>query len=169
LWWSAEPVITLAACGWVEPMSVSPSRRRLLQVALLSPVVVACTSEDRNGPTRVDPDVAIRRAAIDRERALIERYQAAAASSSSRIAALVAPMLAEHEQHLAALDAPSPTPSATATTAPPPAVPTLAQLAAAERSAAAAHAGGAVAASRSLAAVLASLAASEASHAVLFG
>ena len=92
--------------------------------------------------------------------------RAAAASSSSVVTAVVQPLIAEHEQHLVALDArpePSSTPQAHTL-----ALPTLANLAAAERSAAAAHAAGAFAASRPLAAVLASLAASEASHAVLF-
>jgi hypothetical protein len=145
-------------------MSLSASRRRLLQAALLSPVVAACT---RNGPrpAPVDPDDALRRAAVARERALVESYQAAAASSSSAVAAAIGPMVAEHTQHLATLGAGSPAPSPSS---PPtaPLVPTLAQLAAAERAAAAEHAADALRASRPLAAVLASLAASEASHPV---
>jgi hypothetical protein len=166
LWWSVEPLITLAFCGWVEPMSVSPSRRRLLQAALVSPVLAACTSSGDDRSESVDPDVAIREAAIARERSLVEHYRAAAASSSSDIATRTAGLLEEHEQHLLALNAPTAAPSPSVTRAPLP-VPTLAQLVAAEHVAAGAHAGAATRASRSLAAVLASLAASEASHAVV--
>src|SRR5690349_19097309 len=111
-------------------MSVSPSRRRLLQAGLLVPVLTARPREQpRPGPEH--PDVALRAAAIARERALIERYQAAAASSSSTIATRIAGLAAEHEAHLAALGAASPTPSPVSS----PGlirVPTLAQLVAAE-------------------------------------
>jgi hypothetical protein len=164
LWWSAVLVITLAGCDWVEPMSASPSRRRLLQAAVLSPVVAACTREPST-PKTVSPDVALRAAAVARERALIERYRAAAASSSSDVATRTAGLVEQHEQHLTALRAPTaaPTPS----NAPAPTVPTLVQLAAEERAAARAHAAAALQASRPLAAVLASLAASAASHAVV--
>ena len=147
-------------------MSVSPSRRRLLQAAMLAPVAVACTPE-RPDQEPAHPDVALRAAAIAREQALIQRYLAAAASSASAVAGRIAGLAEEHAAHLAALEASSPgfTPTAT-----PSAglirVPTLAQLVAAERAAAAAHAADALKASRSLAAVLATLAASEASHVV---
>jgi hypothetical protein len=147
-------------------MRLSASRRRLLQAALLSPVIAACTRKEPGGPVRVDPDVALRAAAVARERALIDRYRAAAASSSSAIAGRIAGLAQEHEQHLAALGVPSAAPSASSAPTPPP-VPTLAQLAAAERTAAADHAAAALRASRPLAAVLASLAASEASHAAV--
>src|SRR5690348_11537499 len=115
-------------------MSLSPSRRGLLQAALLSPVVAACTSNRQDRSRQVDPDVALRAAAIDRERALIEHYRAAAASSSSAVAARTAGLAEQHEQHLTALAAPSPAPSTSASPTPPP-VPTLRQLAAAERAA----------------------------------
>lgn len=144
-------------------MTVSPSRRRLLQAALLSPTLAACMSRADDRPAPIDPDVAIRAAAIARERALVEQYLAVTASSSA-VVAQTAGLLAEHEQHLAALDAATPSPSATARQSP---VATLAQLAAAEHAAAGAHAADALRASRPLAAVLASLAASEASHAVV--
>lgn len=149
-------------------MSVSPSRRRLLQAALLSPALAACTSR-RSEPEPEHPDVGLRAAAIARERALIERYRAAAASSSSAVATRIVGLAAEHEAHLAALGPVSATASPTAT---PSAatlirVPTLAALVAAERAASAAHAAAALTASRQLAAVLGSLAASEASHVVV--
>jgi hypothetical protein len=146
-------------------VSVSPSRRRLLQAAALAPVVAACTSNGSDEPEPVDPDVAIRASAIARERALIGQYRAAAASSSAQVASKIAGLAEQHEQHLAALGAPSPgpTPSGATTLA----LPTLTRLAAAEHAAAAAHATAALHASSSLAALLASLAASEASHAVV--
>lgn len=131
-------------------MSASPSRRRLLQAAVLVPVA-ACTSTPSR-PAKVDPDVALRAAAVERERGLLARYDAAPPSP------VVAAIRAEHEQHLTALGAPSPAP-----TAPPPA---SGSLVAAERAAAAGHAADAMKASPALAAVLASLAASEASHPV---
>lgn len=131
-------------------MTASPSRRRLLQAALLAPLA-ACTAKPSR-PEPVDPDVALRAAAVARERALIARYDAAPPSPA------VAAIRAEHEQHLAALGAPSPPPSATPAAA--------SSLVAAERAAAAAHAADALTASPKLAAVLASLAASEASHPV---
>ncbi|MBK5306650.1 MAG: hypothetical protein JJD92_08200 [Frankiaceae bacterium] len=151
-------------------MSVTPSRRRLLQAAMLSPALVACTGASRE-PRPVHPDVALRAAAIARERALIERYRAAAASSASTVATRIAGLAEEHEAHLAALSRSTPGAlSPSPTTSPPAAlirVPTLAQLVAAERAAATAHAADALKASRELAAVLASLAASEASHLVV--
>ena len=156
-------LITLVTCGWVEPVSASPSRRRLLQALLLTPVAAACTSEGAKRPAPVDPDDRIRALAIARERALIEHYRATA--TTPQIAAKTAGLAEQHEQHLAALGAPSPSPSSSPTPAPLP--PTVAQLAAAEHAAAVAHAAAALHASRSLAAVLASLAASEASHAVV--
>jgi hypothetical protein len=147
-------------------MSVSPSRRRLLQAAVLSPVlspvVAACTSGPSK-PKRIDPDVALRTAAVARERELVDRYRAAAASSSSDVATRIAGLAEEHEEHLRALGgaaAPPPRP-------PTPRVPTRALLATPVRGAGAAHAAGALHASRPLAAVLASLAACEASHLVV--
>jgi hypothetical protein len=131
-------------------MSASPSRRRLLQAALLTPLAACTTTAGR--PARVDPDVALRAAAVARERSLLALYDAAPPSAT------VLAIRAEHEQHLAALGAPSPAPS--------PATAATGSLVAAERAAAAAHAADALVASPQLAAVLASLAASEASHPV---
>ena len=149
-------------------MSLTPSRRRVLQAAVLAPVVTslasACTSHGSR-PEPVDPDVALRAAAVAREQSLLDLYTAAEGSSPA-LAAQLALVRAEHEQHLAALGAPSPGPSASSGTARTLAAPLPRTLAAAERAAAQAHAAGALLASRPLAAVLASLAASEASHPV---
>ena len=139
-------------------MSLFPSRRRVLQGALLT-LVSACTRRPQR-PAPIDPDVALRAAAVARERALIAQY-AGARPASPAVAAQLAAVAAEHAQHLIALGV------TTASTGPSPfPVPasSLAELVAAERAAAAAHAADALRASRLLAAVLASLAASEASH-----
>jgi hypothetical protein len=150
-------------------MSLTPSRRRVLQAALLAPalapVASACTSRPSQ-PEPVDPDVALRQAAVARERTLVDLYAAAEGSSPAR-AAQLALVRAEHEQHLAALGAPSSGPSASSGTARTLAAPLPRTLTAAERAAAQAHAADALLASRPLAAVLASLAASEASHPVV--
>jgi hypothetical protein len=148
-------------------MSLTPSRRQVLQASALL-AAAACTSRSPK-PTVVDPDVALRAAAVARERALLAAYDAA--PRGARLGALAA-VRADHEAHLAALAAPvpgpsTPVPSPTTTAAPPAATPvTIGELAAHERATAAAHATDALRASRPLAAVLASLAASEASHAV---
>ncbi len=143
-------------------MSVSPSRRRLLQAALLAPMAAGCTSSPPR-PARVDPDVALRAAAIARERTLLDQYAALATPVGATIRG-------EHEEHLRALGAPSKAPSAAASagasTRPVATMVLRQQLASLERSTAAAHAADALAASPSLAVVLASLAASEASHQV---
>ncbi|GAC1607376.1 MAG: hypothetical protein NVS3B26_00480 [Mycobacteriales bacterium] len=142
-------------------------------MAVLAPVAAACTASAPlpAAPPRVDPDVALRDAAIAREHALLLLYAAQTAP------ALVA-IRAEHEQHLTALGAdpaaaasPASPPSAASPASPPSAASpaSLGHLVAAERSAGAAHAADALRASRSLAAVLASLAASESSHPVALG
>lgn len=146
-------------------MSVSPSRRRLLQAAALAPVVASCTSEGPIDDGHTSPDARLRQLAAARERALIAQYRAAAASSAAAVATRTAGLVEQHEQHLASLvGAGGTSPSATPTPLP---VPTLAQLAAAEHAAAVAHGADALHASFALAALLASLAASEASHAVV--
>jgi hypothetical protein len=166
LWWSAVLLITLVTCGWVEPMSASPSRRRLLQAALLSPVAAACTTKRDKDDGPVDPDVAIRAAAVAREERLLDLYSAAAPSTPG-VAGTLASIRAEHEAHLAALRPRPASPSAS--TGSPRSLPAVAPraLVHAERAAAAEHAAAALTASRPLAALLASLAGSEASHAVV--
>jgi hypothetical protein len=132
--------------------------------------LVACTpGTEPDGPLPpppVDPDVALREQATARESALIAAYDAAIAGAPA-LAGRLAPLRAEHAAHLAALQEPAAgaTAGGPATTMPVrPARPTTATLVAAERSAARAHALGARTASPALAQVLASLAASEASH-----
>ena len=127
------------------------------------PLAASCTSREK--PATPDPDDPLRAAAVARERTLLAMYDAAAAGSGPADAAVLQAVRAEHAEHLAALlGQPSPSPSTAA--APSPTVATRPQLVAAERSAAQAHAAAAVTASPELAGLLASLAASEASHPV---
>jgi hypothetical protein len=162
---------SLAVVGSLA-MSLTPSRRRLLQATVLPPLAwltSACTPTRRR-PGAVDPDVALRQAAIAREESLVAGYTAANLSSPA-VAMQVAGVVADHRQHLLALGVAGPptgsaAPAMPGPTAAPGPAPTLAQLSAAERAAAAQHGADALLASPRLAAVLASLAASEASHPV---
>lgn len=148
------------------------SRRALLGVLAVLPAA-ACTS-DPGPPPPPDPDDLLRDAAAERERSLLQEYDAVLLVLPS-LAARLAPLRAEHVEHLAALVGaqPSAQPSPAASGGGPPAVPPTATAAAAlqglvavERAAAAAHGQAALEASRSLAALLASLSASEHSHPV---
>lgn len=104
-----------------------------------------------------DPDVALRAAAVARERALLAAYDAHLAATPA-LAARLAPLRADHLAHLQALGAgPVPGPA-------PAPLPVLADL---ERRTAEGHAQDCVTASRRLAPVLASLSACEASHLVV--
>jgi hypothetical protein len=156
------------------------SRRTLLRTGLLLPLVAtaACTEAGSppDRPFEPHPDVVLADAAAARERSLLAAYDAALGLAPA-LAERLAPLRAEHAEHLAALDVPqlptpSTEPSATPTPAPvlpadPPAL--LVALAGLERSAATAHADACVRAGRGLAVVLASAAASEASHPVALG
>lgn len=142
------------------------SRRALLGLAAAVPLA-ACTADD-GPPAPPDPDDLLRAAAVERERGLLQRYDAAALGVPA-LAARLAPVRAEHAQHLAVLlGTPSPSPAASAPAAPKPtdAATALAALVRAEREAAAAHGQAALEASRELAGLLASLSASETSHPV---
>jgi hypothetical protein len=131
----------------------------------------------RPRPEPVDPDDALRSAAAERERALLREYDAVLAARPALAPRLTA-VRAHHAEHLEALLGPPPSPSASPSASPaptgavPPTVPpaddasALARLVAAERAAGDAHAADCLAASRSLAPVLASLSASELSHPV---
>ncbi len=135
-----------------------PTRRALL-TAVAAGTAAGCTGRPRPSerPAAVDPDVALRAAAVARERGLLAAYDAALQAAPDR-AARLAPLRAEHAAHLAALGE---TGSAAA------AVPAPAgTLPAVERAAAQEHARDTAAASPQLAALLAQLAASEASHPV---
>ncbi|MGZ6825430.1 MAG: hypothetical protein ACXVGH_01450 [Mycobacteriales bacterium] len=147
-------------------------------------LLTACTSRSRPRatPRPVDPDTALRDAAVSRELALLATYDDLLATSPA-LAPRLGALRAEHEEHLHALGQalPSSTPSSTPSTAPsttpsttPSATPSasplpggLVRLRALERSTAEAHAAAALTASRRLAPALASLAASEASHAAV--
>lgn len=130
------------------------------------------------GPAAPDPDAALTDDAASRERVLLATYDAAAAAAPA-LAARLAPLRAEHVAHLAALGrsqvpaasaSPSVTPSTTPSPVPtPPPVPAdaagaLAVLRELEAATATRHGDVAVRCGRGLAVVLASLAASEASH-----
>ena len=134
--------------------------------------LASCTSggDTPVAPAPVNPDVALRAAAVLREQTLIRAYDAAllaAPALGDRLRAL----RGEHLTHLGALDAPPeslPTSPAPAVT---PATPAahLARLRSAERVAGAGHTADLRTASADLAVVLATLAASEASHEVALG
>ncbi|MCU1674686.1 MAG: hypothetical protein JWN77_2799 [Frankiales bacterium] len=123
--------------------------RRSLLAGLAAAPAVACTSSPPEAPP--DPDVALRAAAVAREVDLISLYDALPPSP------VHAALRAEHVEHLRALGGVLPS------VRPPRPDP---QPVPAERAAAAGHAADALRASRELAGVLASLAASEASHPV---
>ncbi len=148
-------------------MSSRPTRRAVLSAGAVG-LVAACTRSRRPSsgrPARPDPDVALTAAAVDRELALLTAYDAALAATPA-LASRLAPLRAEHAEHLLALGAgrtPADSPASSPTSS------TLTSLGAAERAAAAAHATAALSASVRLAALLASLAASEASHQVALG
>lgn len=166
-------------------------RRTLLAGAALLPLA-ACTAEPTPPPPPPDPDDLLRGAATEREGVLLAEYDRLIAVLPALTTRLL-PLRAEHAEHLLALVGPPPTgspvPSATRTPTPaptptptpsstslplPPEVPpppataeALAELLAVEQSAAGAHTADALAATdRDLAGLLASLAASESSHAV---
>ncbi len=155
------------------------SRRSALAAAGLLGAAACTGASPAPAPRPVDPDVALRQDAISRERALLARYDALLAADPA-LRARLAPVRSEHERHLEALgQPPAPSGSAVAPAVPSavaPAVPsatagtpTLAALIQAERTTATAHAAATATASPGLAAVLAQLAASEASHPVALG
>jgi len=162
-------------------MGQGPDRRSVLIGAALLPLA-ACTADPApSPPAPADPDDLLRRAAVQRERELLEQYDAVLGALPA-LAARLAPVRAEHAVHLGALlpDEPVVGPSASASpstpsspppSASPPAAPdpasALAGLSAAEAAAGAAHSGAALQAAPELAGLLACLAASEASHRVV--
>jgi hypothetical protein len=142
--------------------------------------LTACTGDDEPAsPGRPHPDLLRAEAAVSRERRLVAAYDLAA-SRAPELAERLAPLRAEHLEHLAALGvtdlaAPAtadPTADPTASPSPPPEPPPLPDdvgallpaLAELERGAAGEHAAVAVHCGRGLAVVLATAAASEASH-----
>lgn len=164
---------------------LGPSRRRVLTAAgaaALAGALSACTS-DPAPVLPIDPDDALRDAAVEREQLLLQAYDAVLLALPALSARLL-PLRDHHLEHLSAVRPPLATPLPSASATPPvasgPAVPSvpavppapttaeaLAGLATAERTAASAHALAALrAADRPLAGLLASLSASEASHPV---
>lgn len=150
------------------------TRRELLGASGLL-LLAGCTSDPAPPPAApVDPDDALRGAAVERERELLRSYDAVLLALPDLASRLVA-VRGEHAEHLLALTGRAPTPSPAGSSAPGvPAVPppataaaALSSLAAAERAAATAHAADVAAASRPLAGLLAALSASEASHPVV--
>ena len=144
------------------------TRRSAIAAAGVS-LASACTWRHRRPPAAlptapVDPDVAARAAAVQREQALVTGYDQALLAAPS-LASRLAPLRADHVAHLAALGATPPVASSAPHVAQLPAA-VLRGLRSLEHSAADGHATAAATTSRRLAPVLASLAACEASHGV---
>ena len=156
-------------------------RRSVLAAAAVTVPMVAAGCKGVGGLgalPKAGPDVTVLRGAIGTEQALIDRYRSAMAGSPG-LAGTLGPLLAQHREHLARLrsmliepPSHSPTPraapssSGTAGTGSAPAV-TLAALEAAETDAARSLTARLDLAPPALAQLLASIAASEASHALL--
>lgn len=142
-------------------------------IALPAALLLAgCTDGAPPAPEPVDPDDALRAAAAGRERELLLAYDGVLAAQPT-LAGRLQPLREHHAEHLAALVGPSPTTEVSPSPSAPPTVAAqddpaaaLRTLVTAERAAGAAHAQDCLAASRKLAAVLASLSASELSHPV---
>jgi hypothetical protein len=132
------------------------TRRHLLVTTGLAGAAGCTSNKAAPAPKPVDPDIALRSAAVARERALLRAYDDALAAHPA-LAARLTPLRADHVIHLAALRAPSATPIPAPLLAGTP-------LHLLEKDTASAHAAAALLASRELAPVLASLAACESSH-----
>jgi hypothetical protein len=158
------------------------TRRGVLAAAVALPLVAAgCKGIGALGtPPPPLPDVAVVRAAIDGETLMISRYGAVLAAVPA-LAGQLGPLLDQHREHLARLRARlieppagsqpghSPSPAVSASPGPVPGTPDAARayLRQAEQAAAAALLGKLTAAPPSLAQLLASISASEATHALL--
>lgn len=160
-------------------MRADLKRRSVLAATVLAVPLVAAGCKGVGGLgtlPRPAPDVAVLHHAIATEQALIARYHAALTGSPG-LAGTLGPLLAQHREHLARLTsmliAPAtpgatPRPSASARAgAPAPRAATLAALETAESDAASSLVGRLALAPPALAQLLASIAASEASHALL--
>jgi hypothetical protein len=145
----------------------------LAAAAMVFPLLAAgCKGVRALGtPPRPRPDVAVLDDAITAEKLMIARYHAAISGSPAQ-AAFLTPLLAQHQEHAARLTSrlinprpasPAPASSPAAT----PQAPTLTGLQAAEEDAADALVRHLAEVTPSLAQLLASIAASEASHAQL--
>jgi hypothetical protein len=160
------------------------TRRGVLAAVVSLPLVATgCKGVGALGtPPRPRPDVAVVRDAIDGETLIIARYHAVLAAVPT-LAGSLGPLLQQHHEHLARLrarliepstaspPAHSPAVAASAAGAPVPGTPAAARayLRHAEQAAAQALMGKLTAAPPSLAQLLASIAASESTHALLLG
>ena len=166
-------------------MGRGATRRSVLAAAASLPLAAAGCSKGIGAlgtPPPPLPDVAIVRDAIDGETFMISRYNAVLTAVPA-LAGSLRPLLQQHREHLARLRArliephpsspPEQTPAATTAPAGPqaPGTPAAAQdyLRLAEQAAASTLLGKISAAPPSLAQLLASIAASEATHALLLG
>jgi hypothetical protein len=162
-----------------EIVEARPSRRVVLaaSAATIPLLVSACRGAQVLGtPPPPAPDVRRLRTAISAERALIAAYHAAAphASADAAVSAALAALLAEHEQHLTQLNSRLIVPAGSADSAPvkaatPVSIPAdmpsaLSALAGAEQTAAQRLATQLLDMPPSLAQLLASISASEATH-----
>ncbi len=155
-------------------------RRSVLAAAVMTVPLVAAGCKGVGGLgtlPKPGPDVAVLRSAISTEQALIARYRSAMAWSPG-LAGTLSPLLAQHREHLARLTSmliqsaspsatPRPTPSSSRTAAPGSPAATLAALETAETDAASSLTARLALAPPALAQLMASIAASEASHALL--
>ena len=146
-------------------------RRTLLRLAGAVAVLPACELLDRgeDEPAAPSADEVLRSSLATSKTALIARYDAALARHPVLVDRLT-PLRANHAEHVATLVAPTPTPSPSASASPVSADPraTVGELLAAERAAAAASTNGArTAAAPELVSLLGSIAACEATHAVV--
>lgn len=168
---------------------IVPGRRALLASAAALPllaVTAGCRSSDvfagpdpLAGPPPLGHDVLALQAVIAAEKRMVELYRAAVAAGPQETAGsrMLSSLLAQHEQHLARLRArlveppgqPSPSPSATASPAAGPGLVSVAELRDAERASAAGLVRRLAAVQPSLAQLFASIAASDATHAVVLG
>jgi hypothetical protein len=144
---AALPVPHSSAC---EADAVDLTRRSLLLTTAVG--LTACTDRPAPKPAPVDPDIALLAAAVLREQTLLAAYQTAHGIAPSLITDVTT-----HLARLSALPIPQPTASPVIRAVPPRVL---------ARATATAHAKAVPLASRTLAPVLASLAASAASHAV---
>jgi hypothetical protein len=158
-------------------MASGPTRRAVLAGAATAvPVLIGgCRGVEVLGtPPPPAPDVRLLRAAIVAEQQLISRYHAVLAGPGKTAAGRLAVLLAEHEQHLAQLKTRLVVPAGSAQSVAPAATPAastpadlagaLAALAAAEQTAAQRLGTGLLTVPPSLAQLLASISASEATH-----
>ena len=165
---------------WLASARPLPRRRLLAVSTALAPLAAVASCGVPNplaGPPGPAPDVRTLRASISTEQSLVDAYRRTL-SAHPALSASLHMFLTQHEDHLSQLRSrlivpphvsasPSASPSAPAPASPPPASASAAitALGAAERSAAAAQGQRLGTAEASLAQLLASIAASEATHA----